>query len=164
MGISLHISIDYTRPPEVAARMWSDFCKDANMDVADEWHQKYLPSHFAEFGQQRYRLQHRAPSTLKKKAALARGGLVKHGGRRALVHTGLLREQVTRRGILKVYPTRFTLSMPSHVPRRPRFSSILLHDEITRTIPSEDRALGKIWKAKILQRLENYKPRRRVKL
>lgn len=164
MPLGLTISVDYTRPPGVMARKWSDFTKAANQDVAEEWHEKYLPSHFAEYAQQRYRLQARAKKTIAKKERLAKAGHVKHQGRRPLIHSGLLEEQVKRRGILRVFPKRFTLTMPSHVPRRPRFSSILLHDEIVRVIDSENRTLAKVWKRRILKELDGYRPRKRVKL
>jgi len=78
---------------------------------------------------------------------------------RALVESGLLAIQMTRRGILRVFPTRFTLSHPSHVPQRPKNSTIDLHAEVIKTIDSEVRFLTKVWKERILDELAKYKPR-----
>jgi len=162
MPLALYIDITYTRPPDVAARKWSDFAKAGNAAVAERWHENYLPSHFAEHAKTKYNYARRAASTLARKARMAKRGQAMHGGRRLLVEKGLLREQVSRRGILRVYPTRFTLKMPSHVPRRPKNSSIDLHEEVTRTTSGERRMLAKLWKKVVLKHLENYRPRRRV--
>lgn len=164
MPAGLIIGIEYTQPPGVAARKWSDFTKAANQVVADTWHGKYLPRHFGPQAQRRYHLARRARSTVKKKERLAERGRVRHGGRRKLVHSGLLEEQVTRRGILRVFPKRFTLTMPAHIPRKPRRSSIDLHDEVTRTTGPEERYLGRQWEGSIHAQLAAYKPRRRVRV
>lgn len=146
----------------VKARKLAEFQKSANAALARHWEQQYAPKHFESYAPQRYRLQKRAESTIKKKERLARAGKVKYGGRRALVHGGLLQQQMNRRGILRAYPNRLTLRKPSHVPRRPRFSTIDLHAEVTRVIEEERRALLKIAKQEFLRQLNSYRPRRRA--
>lgn len=163
MPLALIITIDYTQPPDVAKRKWSDFTKAANEEVAETWQEKHAPLHFESFAEVKYGYRARRPKTLKKKQGRARRGITLHGGQRALVDTGLLQRQMTRRGILRVFPTRFTLDHPTHVPRRPRNSSIDLHAELVKVTPSEDRFLARVWERRIELELLNYKPRRRVK-
>lgn len=157
----LALMIDYTCPPDVAKRKWSDFCKEANRKVAIAWQKHYSGRRYEEYGAARYRLARRAPSTLRRKAKLAEKGRAYYGGRVALVESGLLSEQMQRRGSLRVYPTRLVLTFPTHVPRRPRFSTIDLHDEATRVIPEEADDLSRLWKLSIEGQLATYKPRRR---
>jgi hypothetical protein len=143
-------------------RKLSDFQKAANQAVAREWEARYLPKHFEDYGARRYNLAQRALSTIKKKERMAKAGKVKHGGRRALIHGGVLANQMALSGILRVFPSRFTMRKPSHVPRRPRYSSIDLHAEVTKVIREEEVLLGKISKEVFLRELRAYKPRRRA--
>jgi hypothetical protein len=146
----------------VRLRALSDMQKATNQLVAELWQQHYQPRHFEEFAARRYQYASRAMSTMKKKARLARRGEVKYGGKRALVHRGLLEEQMARRGVLRAYPTRVTLRKASHVPKRPSKSRINLHEEVVKVIPEETRYLIKQAQAEFLRRLAAYKPRRRA--
>ena len=153
------LTIDYTRPDGVMARKWSDFAKAANGEVAGEWQRRYVPLHFQSFASGRYNYQRRRPATLKKKQAMASRGKLPGGSVIDLVMSGLLAQQMGREGILQVYPTRFTLVHPTHVPRIAKNSTIDLHAEAVKVHPSEDRYLGDVWRARILKELATYRPR-----
>ena len=155
----LVLTLDYTRPDGVMKRKWSDFCKAANQDVAIEWQRKYSPLHFQPFAGARYGYQKRAAATLDKKRRMAAKGKLAGGTVLDLVMSGLLSQQMAREGILTVYPTRFTLTHPTHVPRMAKNSLIDLHEEAVKVHPSEDRYLGKVWEARIVKELAAYKPR-----
>jgi hypothetical protein len=142
-------------------RALSDMQKAANTVVAREWETRYAPKHFEDYAARRYQYAQRAASTIKKKERLARGGRVQHGGKRPLIWAGLLEQQMRRRGVLRVYPTRLTLRKASHVPKVPAKSKINLHAEVTKVIAEEATFLTKAAKAEFLAQLAAYKPRRR---
>jgi hypothetical protein len=141
-------------------RALSDMQKAANTVVAREWEIRYAPKHFENYASRRYGYAQRAIGTIKKKERLAKRGKVLHGGKRALIHVGLLEEQMRRRGALRVFPTRLTLRKASHIPQRPAKSRINLHAEVTKVIAEEARFLTKAAKQTFLARLAEYKPRR----
>ena len=155
----LAINLDYTRPDGVTKRKWSDFCKLANAEVATEWQRKYSPLHFQGFAAARYGYERRAAATLAKKKRMAAKGKLAGGSVMDLVMTGLLQQQMAREGILTVYPTRFVLAHPTHVPRMARNSLIDLHAEAVKVHPSEERYLSQVWKDRIEKELAAYKPR-----
>jgi hypothetical protein len=181
----LALQIDYTAPPGMTARKWSDFCKHANQEVGEYWNTHYKPKHFEAYAARRYRYSRRSTKyQAQKEKQAARGSrvlvadagkyretgqyegrdTVKLGGRRDLVRSGLLMEQILRRPIMRIYPTRFTITMPTSRPRRPRLSRIDLHEEITRVIDEERTGLSAKWRVEIQIQQSRYKPRRRVRI
>jgi hypothetical protein len=76
-----------------------------------------------------------------------------------LVDEGLLAEQMKRTGIVRAFPTRITVSHPTHVPRRARNSSIDLHAEVLKVLPSEERLLTTACREEFLRQLSTYQPR-----
>jgi hypothetical protein len=153
------LTLDYTQPPNVTHRKWSDFCKAANQAVAEEWERRFSPLHFQPYSSGKYGYEKRAAATLARKKRMARKGKVLGGGLIPLVNSGLLQQQMARTGILTVYPTRFVLAHPTHVPRMARNSLIDLHAEAVKIIPSEDRYLTDVWRERLLKELASYKPR-----
>lgn len=166
MALALYIEIDTERPPDIGARKWSDFSKAGMAAAAELWETRYVRHHFDTFASVKYGYQRRRPQTEKKKRAAAKAGKALKGGRVPLVWTGLLERQMLRRGILRVYPTRFVLRKPagSYITERPRGGRPNMVLEIIKTIPSEERAMAAAYESKAAELMNNFRATRRVKV
>lgn len=166
MAISLILIIDTERPPDIGARRWSDFSKAGMNEVAELWHSKYIRLHFMDFASVKYGYQPRKSRTLKRKRQLARAGKVAKGGRVPLVWTGLLERQMLRRGILRVFPRRFTLRKPAgpYITNRPRGGRPNMMKEITTVLPSEERGMARAYEDKAAELMNTFRAHRRVKI
>jgi len=166
MALTLHIDIDIQRPPDIGARRWSDFSKAGMTAAAELWQDKYVRHHFEQFSSVKYGYQKRKARTKKKKEAAARAGKAIKGGRVPLVWTGLLERQMLRRGILRVYPSRFVLRKPagSYITERPRGGRPNMVKEITTTIPSEERAMAAAYESKAAELMNNFRATKRIKV
>jgi len=164
MALSLIITIDTERPPDIGARKWSDFSKAGMEAAANLWHEKYVRHHFATYAAVKYGYQPRKPRTQKRKRAAAKAGQAIKGGRVPLVWTGLLERQMLRRGILRVYPSRFVLRKPAgpYVTSRPRGNRPNMVTEITTVIPSEERAMADRYAYRAAALMNSFRARRRV--
>ena len=166
MAISLILIIDTERPPDIGARRWSDFTRAGMDEVAKLWHSKYIKLHFQDFSAVKYGYQPRLSKTLKRKRKLARIGKVQKGGRVPLVWTGLLERQMLRRGILRVFPRRFTLRKPAgpYITNRPRGRRPNMVKEITTVIPSEERGMASAFESKAAELMNTFRAHRHVKI
>ncbi len=153
MGLGLSIQIE--REGWLSKRAWNEMQRESWSAVSDRWEKKILPLHFQPFAAAKYGYQQRAASTKKRKRRDARRGRAKKGGSVALVHSGLLEEQMRRSGISRVFPTRFTLVKPAanYVTNRPRNGRPNMVAEITKVIPSEERQLARIFEKTMIDRL-----------
>lgn len=166
MALSLILTIKTERPPDIGARKWSDFAKEGMRAAAELWQDKYVGLHFQPFARAKYGYQPRKVETIRrKKGAAAKGKAIK-GGVVSLVWTGLLERQMLRRGILRIYPTRFVLRKPagSYVTNRPRGGRPNLVREITTVIPSEERAMAAAFEERTAQLMNHYRATRRLKV
>ena len=132
------------------------------------WDKEYLGMHFRLGAGRRYSYQHRTAKTKRRKEQLAARGKVKKGGRVDLVHSGLLEESMTRQHVIRAYPTRVVVNMPttSYVSSRPRGNRPNMAAEITRVIPSEIARIADE-SARILERetkKESVDNRRKIKV
>lgn len=166
MALTLHIEIDTTRPPDIGARKWSDFSKVAMQAAADLWHEKFIWTHFQPSSRYTYRYSRRAPDTIKRKKQRAIKGQVKKGGSVDLVWTGTLERQMLRRGILRIFPTRFVLSKPagSYITDKPRGSRPNMVREITTTVPREQEAMARAYQSAAAKLMNTYRATRRKKI
>lgn len=166
MALTLHIQIDTTRPPDIGARKWSDFSKVGMRAVADLWHDKYIRPHFQPSARYTYGYSRRAPSTIKRKKAAAAAGKAKKGGAADLVWTGTLERQMLRRGILRIFPTRFVLRKPagSYITDRPRGGRPNMVREITTVVPREQDAMARAYQSAAAKLMNNYRATRRKKI
>lgn len=144
MPLTLHVSTHTTRPPDIGARKWSDFSKAGMTAVADLWHEQFIAPHFQTAAKYRYGYQARKDKTRARKIRAARVGKALKGGQVDLVWTGALEQQMLRRGILRVYPTRFVLRKPagSYITDRPRGGRPNMVREITTVHPHERSRMG----------------------
>ena len=166
MALSLHIQIDTTRPPDIGARKWSDFSKTAMRAAADVWHTKFIETHFRPAAKYKYRYARRTSKYTDRKQALARVGKAARGGQVDLVYTGTLEKQMLRRGILRIFPTRFVLSKPagSYITDRPRGGRPNMVKEITTVVPSEAEAMAKAYQEAAAKLMNTYRATRRKKI
>jgi len=164
--MSLGLTINMESEGVVGKRLWSDISKKALTEVASTWEQKYLKLHFRSFSSAKYGYQRRAQSTQKRKRRDARRGRAKKGGAVALVHTGLLEEQMMRSGSLRVFPKRFTLSKPgaSYLTNSPRNGRPNMMKELASVTASETRQMGKIYKDSTVKSVSRVRTKTNKKL
>ena len=142
---------DNDRPEGVTIRAWRSITKAANRAMGFEWHTKFFPLHFGSGALRRYgskvykvrstiwlarklkifaadvnRIAQVSPGDNKeerqRKRMMARQQLVEQaGGVNYNVYTGTL-QQMTRTVIMRAFPGRFRLEMPtpSYIPGRRR--------------------------------------------
>ena len=137
------ITLDETITEALSIRGRREVFKAANYAAARVWRDEMLKRHFESGAATRYGYTHRAKSTIEKKKRLAKAGIVKEGGRRPLVHTGLLRRSMSKFQPIRATPGKATINLvgPSYFrisyrPGRPNLGA-----EVTRIIPQELRRL-----------------------
>lgn len=145
MGLPVYVRTTETAPPDVAKRRLPAIFKEGNRAAGELWQTKYLPLHFKPFAKSRYGYQQRSTKYLTRKA--------KRGAVADLVLEGLLKELMTgTRHIVRAFPKRFSIQMfgPSYVGMRPKKASRPnMGAEITKTIASEEKAMGKVYDAAV---------------
>lgn len=164
--MAFSIIIQQERPPDIGARRFSDFSK-AGMTVAGRlWETRFVRRHFRAGAASRYGYKTRSPGYLRKKKGLAAKGKVKKGGAAPLVFTGLLEEQMTRRGILRAFPTRITIRKPAgpYVTTRPQNGRPNIPEEITATVPEEDARMDKAYDKVVTRHMNTFRARRTKKI
>jgi len=146
-------TVTWEKPPEVAKRRWGLWTRDANRTVGDYWHRVFLPRHFQRGAGGRYRYASRGRKYEAKKAWMAQAGRKVRGlpiakrGFVPLVFTGEMERLLTRSRIIRVYPSRFTITMigPRYVTMTPRSGRPWLAREATRITPEEEAKLTALW-------------------
>lgn len=118
--------------------------KAAHYAAGAYWDRRFLRLHFMASAGARYGYQARAKKTTERKKQLAKRGFVKKGGTVDLVHSGRLESAMMHRHVVRAFPNRVIVQMPStsYVSHRPRGARINMASEITRVIPSEMTAIN----------------------
>ena len=144
--------IDITSDPDIEtlARRVPRLMKFAFERTAMYWHKKMLPRHFERKAKRKYHYQPRRRRYQHRKQAFAkRDRKIQKGGRSPIVYSGLTEALAEGRGVIRAYPTRVRLRMPSprYVTPRPKDpSKPNLHDEILRVMPGENRTLTRVFR------------------
>lgn len=163
----VHIGLDITleRPPDVMARKFSDMTKAGMGKLALRWNDKYLPLHFKPGAAQRYGYQPRKPSTNQRKRRAAAKGLAKQGGRLPLVHSGNLEAAMARGGVLRVFPSRVTLTKPAgpYLTDRPRNGRPNMMRELAALHPSEKTKLAEVFERVVMREMAKFRRRKKLK-
>lgn len=120
--IPLRVVTKETAPPDIAKRRLPRMMRDVYTHVGETWQRKMLRNHFKSAARFIYNHQRRTWKYIQHKIRAARRGKVQGGGRIDNVYSGLLRKLMTRRHIVRGYPTRATIKMvgPSYITMRPR--------------------------------------------
>lgn len=117
----MRVEVEETQATRYSRATIRDILKGVYYQVALRWQSVYLPRHFKRGNQKRYRLRRRSRRYLKRKRAMATRGVVKKGGRVALVFRGIAERLFSSRHAIRAYPTRATIVMhgPRYVAMRP---------------------------------------------
>lgn len=172
MAAAVWFRIMETRPPDLVIRAWREIRKSAMRRIGLKWHQEMLPLHFEPNAANRYRYDRRSSKWIADKRKAAERGTIGTGKNLKLVDpraatdqltlTGALRDNATRNAVIKVFPTRFTVTMPgtSYTPSRPRGTGPWLADEVTRLLKYERDELARDAKRLAAELLREYRETR----
>jgi len=81
--------------PDIRRRQLNEICRQAHQEIGEYWSEELLPEHFLPSA--RHIFGYAPRRTQKRKERLAKVGKVKDGGLVDLVHSGLLRDSLTKR-------------------------------------------------------------------
>lgn len=144
--------IDITSDPDIPtlARRVPDIMKYAFTATAAHWHDKMLPGHFEPKAKRKYRYQPRRRKYQHRKKAFAqRDKKIRKGGGAPIVYSGLTESLAESRGVIRAFPTRVRLRMPSPrwvTPRPKDPAKPNLHNEILRVMPGENARLTRVFR------------------
>ncbi len=136
---------------DLSVRAHREIARNSYAAVGKFWVEKYLPDHFQPYSGAKYGYQPRTKKYLQRKRALAARGLVRDGGAVDLVFSGRSRQMLLRPALIRAYPTRVTLDFDA-----PDYFTIRFNprgrgrrqpdkmDELSRTIPSQERHLADV--------------------
>jgi hypothetical protein len=164
------------RPPDLVIRAWREIRREAMRTIGLTWHQTMLPKHFEPNAANVYRYKRRTAKWIAmEQRAAARGTIGTERNMRLvdpraatdqLTLTGALRDNATRQATVRVFPTRFTVTMPgtSYTPSRPRGSQPHLAAEVTTLLKYEKEQLAKAAKQLAAERLREYRETRTTEI
>ncbi len=144
--------IDITSDPDIEtlAKRAPRLMKFALERTAMYWHAKMLPQHFERKAQRKYHYQpRRRKYQIRKQAFAKRDKRIQKHGRAPIVYSGATEALAEGRRVIRPFPTRVRMRMPSPQwvtprPRDPRKPN--LHDEILRVMPGENRTLTRVFR------------------
>lgn len=165
-----------TRPPDLVIRAWRQLRRDAMRMIGLTWHRDMLPKHFEPNAANVYKYKRRTARWIaaKQRAAvrgtIGTGRLIRLVDPRAatdqLTLTGALRDNATRHATVRVFPSRFTVTMPgtSYTPSRPRGNNPHLAMEVTTLLKYEKEALAKAAEKVAAEGLRQYRETRKTEI
>lgn len=162
-GIPLKITMIETQPPDVSARKWREFSREAHREQGLHWHAHLLPLHFTPQARFRYGHQPRAAKTRERKRKAAAAGKARDGGLIDNVWTGLLRQSLQSVATVRAFPSRVSIQMlgPRYITMRPfKSNQPDKAAEITAVTDDERRTLERILSEGITRRLAAYRETR----
>jgi hypothetical protein len=176
MAVAVWFRIMEERPPDLVIRAWREIRKSAMRRIGLRWHQEFLPKHFEPNAANVYRYDRRTSKWIADKRKAAERGTIGTGKNLRLVDpraatdqltlTGALRDNATRQATVKVFPTRFTVTMPgtSYTPSRPRGSGPWLAAEVTKLLKYEKDELARDAKQLSVELLNQYRETRTTEI
>ena len=135
---------------ETLAKRVPRLMKFALERTAMHWHSDMLPKHFERKAQRKYRYQARRRGYQTRKRTFAkRDKNIQKQGRAPLVYSGLTEGLAESRKVIRAFPTRVRMRMPSPkwvTPRPKDPAKPNLHDEIVRVMPGENNTLARVFR------------------
>lgn len=144
--------IDITSDPDIdtLAKRVPRLMRFAFERTAMYWHSQMLPRHFEPKAKRKYNYQPRKRKYQNRKKEFAKSDrTIQKQGRAPIVYSGLTEALAEGKGVIRAYPTRVRLRMPSTrwvTPRPKDPAKPNLHDEILRVMPGENRALTRVFR------------------
>lgn len=169
----LFFQVTYRRPHDVAKRVWPVMSRNAMGAVGTLWEREFKPRHFASDAGERYAYKPRSPAYLKKKERLAKLSGPARATRRVsadvgrlLVYTGATRRAVLQRHLVRAFPTRVSVQIPTpkYVQMRPyKAGRPNLGEELTRVTSDEAREMEKVYAGTLRSQIREYRTEKRIR-
>jgi len=158
MCLIFEFTIRETPPMKVAKRKVKLATRVGLAAGVRHWHRKILRRHFKNFSGAKYRHQKRRPKYRARKKYFASQGEAKMSGTVDNVYSGVMMRAMLRAHAVRSFPTRARIRMPgptyaTMTPRDPRRPS--MGKEITTTIASEERDIGRVIERAITREIFN---------
>ena len=135
-------------------RVVQEISRESHRAAATKWHRQMLPKHFQVGASSKYGYKQRTSSYLAYKRRQARNPNARRKvlgrGETPLVFTGLMRDLLKRKQVVRAYPTRSSLNMagPRYVSMRPfRTNHPNLGEEATAVMDAEAKELDNTFEA-----------------
>ena len=153
MAYPLVIKITFDPPPSTWGRRLKEVTRGAFREMAQHWHNRFLPLHFRAGNEGRYAMQARSPQYQRQK-----------GGKPDLVFRGIMEAQMRSSCDIAAYPTRARCRMlaPAYVRINPRSGRPNLYREASRIVPEEKNELMFVAKMRTVENLKAIREKRVV--
>lgn len=150
------------RPPDVTIRRWREFTRDAMAEVGALYENDYKMRHFEDGARTRYGYQSRTEGHIRRKARLVaqRSFKVSPDANLDLIFTGALRKAIKVRHLIRAFPSRVTVNMPSpsYAQMKPKQPSMPnLGDEVTRVASDEQLEMERAHRDSLEHDLNTYR-------